>query len=156
MGDGIEPSPALQRLERAILVQYPELEVIAAPRPAIVVEAAPPGMRAKEPAEAPEERRRITVAMWTLAPGAAALDPRDPAVGARQGARHRPPSAGARRGAVATIDGETIRAVFGARQSHEDDALRAARAAMEALREVELFVRSFGGDQATGRQSGRG
>jgi DNA-binding SARP family transcriptional activator len=143
---GIEPSPALQRLERAILVQDPELEVIAAPRPAAVLDALPPERPAPRPVEAPEERRRVTVAMWTLAP--ASLDPE-----AHRSSRGRALDiarrAQERHGATTeAIDGETIRAVFGAAQSHEDDALRAARAAMEALREVELFARSLGGEQA--------
>jgi DNA-binding SARP family transcriptional activator/tetratricopeptide (TPR) repeat protein len=145
---GIEPSPALQRLERGILVQDPELELIAAPRPAAVVEPLPEETEAPAPVEAPEVRRRVTIAVWTLARGTEAVEPEvQRSLGGR--ALEIVRRAQERHGAsTETIDGETIRAVFGAAQSHEDDALRAARAAMEALREVELFGRSLGAQAA--------
>lgn len=142
---GIDPSPALQRLERAILMQDPELELVAAPpRPAAAAaEAQTAEPPAHEPAPVRESRRRVTVSIWTLASPGAELEPeviragasRALAIAGRAQERHG--------GTTETIDGETIRAVFGASQAHEDDALRAVRAATEALRELELFARSL-------------
>jgi DNA-binding SARP family transcriptional activator/predicted ATPase len=108
-GLGLEPSPALRELERAILRQDPRL----ARRP----------VSAEEPA-AVERRRVVTVV-------AAMADAEDPEAIAGTFAPFR---AAVERhgGSVETVAGDEALAVFGARRTREDDALRAARAADEA------------------------
>jgi DNA-binding SARP family transcriptional activator len=117
---GIEPSPALQRLEAAILRQEPGLEPPAPKAP-------PPG-----PSEATREvRKTVTVAAFDIAQASGALDPE-----ARRRLRRSlatPVSQACARhgGQMAGKMGESLVAVFGIPAVHEDDALRAARAAFE-------------------------
>jgi DNA-binding SARP family transcriptional activator len=108
-GLGLDPSPALRELERAILRQDPRL----ARRPA-----------AEESAAAAERRRKVTIV-------AAVTEAEDPEAVARAFAPFR--SAVERHGGtVETIAGDEALAVFGGRETREDDALRAVRAADEA------------------------
>jgi DNA-binding SARP family transcriptional activator len=108
-GLGLEPSPALRELERAILRQDPRLarRAVSAEDPAAV------------------ERRRVVTVVAAVAGGedpeaiAGAFAPFRAAV-----ERHG--------GSVETVAGDEALAVFGARETREDDALRAARAADEA------------------------
>jgi DNA-binding SARP family transcriptional activator len=106
---GLEPSPSLRELERAILRQDPRLTRRA---------AAP-----DEPA-AVERRRVVTV----VAAVAGAEDP-EAIAGAFAPFRAAVERHG---GAVETVAGDEALAVFGARETREDDALRAVRAADEA------------------------
>jgi DNA-binding SARP family transcriptional activator len=136
---GIDPGTALQRLEKAILVQDPSLDLAAA--------AAPP---APEPPPAPprESRKTVTVVFTDLSAGGNGLDPEALArvagravdTVARVLERH-----GA---SVAKLVGERVMAVFGVPSVHEDDALRAVRAAAElgrALAELnDELEQSFG------------
>jgi DNA-binding SARP family transcriptional activator len=123
---GIEPSPALQRLEGAILRQEPELEP---PAP-----VAPPPAPA---APAREARKTVTVAAFGLVEAGGTLDPE---AGRRLRQRLATPVARAcarHGGVMAGKRGASLVAVFGIPAVHEDDALRALRAAAE-LRELEL------------------
>jgi DNA-binding SARP family transcriptional activator len=121
---GIEPGAELQRLERRMLVQDPSLE--RAPVPAAVV--APPAV-------ARETRRVVTVLYAEVAASHA-----DPELQRGVHARH----AAAFRtvvehhgGRVDELARDTLTAVFGAPTAHEDDALRAVRAAVELRSVVE-------------------
>jgi DNA-binding SARP family transcriptional activator/class 3 adenylate cyclase/tetratricopeptide (TPR) repeat protein len=125
---GIEPSPALQRLEGAILRQEPELEPPAPVAP-------PPGP--SEPAR--EARKTVTVAAFGLVQAGGTLDP-EAGRRLRQSLATPVSRACARHGGqMAGKTGASLVAVFGIPTVHEDDALRALRAAAE-LRELELPV----------------
>jgi predicted ATPase/DNA-binding SARP family transcriptional activator len=133
---GIEPGPALQRLESAILRQEPELEALAEPTPL----ATPP---ARAPEEPPREvRKTVTIAAFGLGHPAGSLDPealrplqRKLATAVSQAvARHGGTVAGGEHD-------ESLVAVFGIPILHEDDALRAVRTALE-LRGHELPLRT--------------
>jgi len=120
-GLGIDPSPALQELERRVLRQDPSLLARAEARTA-------------EPASAPAQLKTVTVLAATL-DCVGGLDPEalravvDRFLDAVR-------TAVARHGG--TLDrflGSEAVAVFGVPAAHEDDALRASRAAVE-LREA--------------------
>jgi DNA-binding SARP family transcriptional activator len=119
---GIAPSPALRRLEAAILNQEQALELRTH-------ETVAPG-EAPAGAEAPEVRKTITV-MIAVRRGDADLDPE---LAAREERRFRGDVARVVRhygGTTAGGVGEQAMAVFGIPSLHEDDALRAASAAVE-------------------------
>jgi DNA-binding SARP family transcriptional activator/class 3 adenylate cyclase/tetratricopeptide (TPR) repeat protein len=144
---GIDPIPALQRLEQAILSQDPTLAPAPAPAASPAAGPAPPPSTA--PA-APEVRKTVTIvclgfiAIWH----GQELDPESfqrlegrylgevRAVLERHGAR------------LERLTGEAAMAVFGIPVVHENDALRAMRAAcdMRALMErlSAEFERSLG------------
>ena len=143
---GIEPSPALQRLERAILLQDAALEELAVPPRPALASAEPAGAPIATDTEEHEARRRITAAVWRVQVGGAAgteLDPeavrglgsRALAVVERANERH-----GA---ALELLDGLALRATYGIPRTNEDDALRALRAAAEASRELDVLARSL-------------
>ena len=127
---GIDPGEELQELERAILRQDPSLR---APPRSLRPTATPPS----EP-EARASRKTVTVLHAELANAgvlASALDPEplrlvlDRYRTAARAAVER------HEGVSARVAGETALAVFGVPTSHEDDALRALRAAHD-LREA--------------------
>jgi DNA-binding SARP family transcriptional activator len=130
---GIDPSPALQRLEKAILMQDPALDLperAAAPtaKPAVEEEPVPelPGR---------ETRRTITIVYAELSAssvGGERLDPEARALVVSR-ALDRVSQAVTRHGGVAErVVGDALIGVFGIPRVHEDDALRAVRAAAEA------------------------
>jgi DNA-binding SARP family transcriptional activator len=120
---GIDPAPELQRLEGAILRQEAELE--------------PPGEVAAEPTApaevatpSPETRKTVTV-LVAARPAREGVDPealRTLDEGYLDAARRAIERHG---GSVESVLGDRVLAVFGIPRVHEDDALRAARAAME-------------------------
>ncbi|HEX6701963.1 MAG TPA: BTAD domain-containing putative transcriptional regulator [Gaiellaceae bacterium] len=132
-GLGIEPSPALQRLERRILQQDPELEV-----------ALPPAELDGEPmiprlpvAARVDERRKVVTILFALIEVDPELDPE---------LRHRVTRRAAdaavavleNHGAAAeAVPGSRVLGVFGVPSVHEDDALRALRAAVELRETIE-------------------
>ena len=121
---GIEPSPALQRLEKAVLVQDASLELQA---------TAPVAAEAPAPVREPEREARKTVSV-VVAEVVSLTGPIDPealelvlsrAIGTLSGVlvRHG--------GAVEEVLSSGVMGVFGVPDVHEDDALRAVRAGAE-------------------------
>jgi DNA-binding SARP family transcriptional activator/tetratricopeptide (TPR) repeat protein len=119
---GIEPGTALRELEQAILRQDPALD--------------PPGRPPRREAAAPEERRKVVTILFA---DLACPDTFDPEL-----LRKTSMDALARMRAVleghgATIEqraGDEVMAVFGVPRAHEDEQLRAARAAVELRAEI--------------------
>jgi DNA-binding SARP family transcriptional activator len=130
---GLEPGPALRELQAAILRQDPALELQPTLRAAQRSDAAPSSWL-------PRERRTVTVLALDLVPVAdPAVDPE--AVG-RLGARAARVAADVleRHGArVERLFGDMLMAFFGFPLAHEDDALRAVRAAFEARTAVHAL-----------------
>jgi DNA-binding SARP family transcriptional activator len=136
---GIDPSPALQRLEKAILVQDPALDL---PEPA----TAPTGQAVDEAEEqaAPdvpgrETRRTITVLYAELAASSAsgeALDAEARALVVAHALDRVSEAVGRHGGLAEGAVGDAVVGVFGVPRVHEDDALRAVRAAAEAREAV--------------------
>jgi DNA-binding SARP family transcriptional activator len=122
---GLEPGPALQRLEKAVLTQDPALELG-------VEEARPSVEPTRETIPAPETRKMVSVVSADILSLSGPHDPealRGPmgrAVEAvtgvleRHGARTEPSTGGG------------VIGIFGVPTVNEDDALRAVRAAVEA------------------------
>jgi DNA-binding SARP family transcriptional activator len=142
---GVEPGPALQSLEAAILRQDSSLETTKGER-----DTPPPS---EAPAWLPRERRRVSVAVVAFAPAADANT--DPETLARVGAKAAQVSAEVLRSHGARVErslGDELIAFFGFPHSHEDDALRAVRAVLD----VRLRVQSqdLGDGVRPGTQAG--
>ncbi|HWQ00596.1 MAG TPA: BTAD domain-containing putative transcriptional regulator [Gaiellaceae bacterium] len=131
---GLEPGSQLRELQRAILAQDPELDV-----PSVLPSV--------------EERRKIvTVLCCELSPSEVGLDPERLR---RETVRARAEACAAievHGGSVETRAGDELLGVFGVPTAHEDDALRAVRAAVE-IRErlVGLRVGIDTGEVLAGR-----
>ena len=133
---GIEPGPGLRQLEGAILRQDPSLDLepsrktaLAAGKPLHPV----PGIAAAEPWLS-GERRTVTVVFVDLAVSHGAGDGADPEARWRIVARSVDLAAGVLRRHGATVEelvGDVLVGLFGVPVAHEDDALRAVRAAVE-------------------------
>jgi DNA-binding SARP family transcriptional activator len=127
---GLDPDQSLQRLEKAILRQDPALDV---PVPATAAVAA----AVEEPAELPPRparRRLVTVLVADVASPAHAGGSVDPETFRATFDRNlgRVKAAVRRHGGlVLEPPGDRVHAVFGLPAVHEDDALRALRAATE-------------------------
>jgi len=121
---GIEPSPPLRELQQAILRQDPAL--------------AAPVRSLDEQAQSQKRRKTVTVLVADLsAPGDADLE-RLHGTTTRGLARVR--TVLQEHGAtVEQRAGDEVMAVFGIPTAHEDDALRAARAALELAPEIEAL-----------------
>src|SRR5262249_55175031 len=130
---GVEPGRELRDLQLAILNHDPRLDLPTQPEP----EHAPPGI--PHPARGERETRefRKTVTALTVSVGVAAADGRrlDPealrrvmtvAFGLAEAAAER------HGGTVEMVAGDTLTVVFGLPRVHEDDGVRAVRAAVEA------------------------
>ena len=129
---GIEPGPELQRLEGDILRHEPVLDA-PPPEPAAPDQGTP----------AHEVRKTVTAAVFVLAHSDSTGSPLDPEALARVRARSVEEVSGAverHGGTVAGVTGETLVGVFGVPTLHEDDALRAVRAAVETLERLPDLV----------------
>ena len=128
---GIEPGPALQRLERSILVQEPELELAAATAP----QPSPPPAASAPAQQPPLEVRKTVTTIFCDVTGSTSLgEVRDPELMRRVMSRYFDEMRAALEGHGGTVEkfiGDAVMAVFGTPVLHEDDALRALRAALE-------------------------
>jgi DNA-binding SARP family transcriptional activator len=132
---GIEPGPALQALEQAILRQDALLD-LQPPPPRF--EASRESPATGPPVEAqpwlPPGRKTVTIAFVDLSPSTSSDASPDPEALRRIVRRH-VDSAGdvvaQHEGTVELLVGDTVVAVFGIPDAHEDDALRAVRAVIE-------------------------
>jgi len=124
---GLSPSRRLQRLQTAILRQEPSLDVpIDAP-----ARATWSGPRADEAASAATDVRKTVTVLVVRRPSVRGLDPE---ALSREGKRFRAYLGriiGRYGGVIASTHGDEVMAVFGIPRAHEDDALRAASAAIE-------------------------
>jgi DNA-binding SARP family transcriptional activator/class 3 adenylate cyclase len=125
---GIDPSPALQRLQRAILLHDPALELEPPGRDEHREPATPHRLR--------EVRKTVSVVITEILPLGPALDAEvlhEPLVRTLDDVSRALEGHG---GAVDRAIGGVTIAVFGIPAVHEDDPLRAVRAALDARRAV--------------------
>ena len=130
---GLEPGNELQRLERAILVHDPALSAPAPPR-VREPSASAPSIR--------EDRRTVTVLFADVTGSTALGETLDPeTLRALMSSFFREAQTVVERygGMVEKFSGDEVMAVFGTPVAHEDDALRALRAANEMLTAVEIL-----------------
>jgi DNA-binding SARP family transcriptional activator/tetratricopeptide (TPR) repeat protein len=129
---GLEPSPELQRLERAVLTQDASLELVPAPAEEPPAEEAEPAAR--------ETRKTVSVVAADVLPLGG---PRDPEALRRPMEQAVETVTGVleRHGASteASTSGGVI-GIFGVPTVHEDDALRAVRAATEVRQELDRLT----------------
>jgi DNA-binding SARP family transcriptional activator len=139
---GLEPTGALRQLERQILTQAPELD----PAPQRPADETPPANRAARP-EAPARRKTVTVVFCDLAGATLIGESRDPEASQAQTARSFERLSAiveGHGGSAKLLPGDGVLAVFGVPVAHEDDAVRALRAALElrdALPELGVEAR---------------
>lgn len=127
---GIEPGPALQKLEAAVLRQDPDLEALSGPRAGVKLATVAASWL-------PSERRPVTVVVVDVAPAAAeTLDPE--AVGglSRLAANTAVDVLEHHGGRVDRFIGGMVTGFFGLPIAGEDDTLRAVRAGLEVRRAV--------------------
>jgi class 3 adenylate cyclase/tetratricopeptide (TPR) repeat protein len=130
---GLEPGDELQRLERAILVHDAALAAPAAREPS---ERAAPAQPVRE------DRRTVTVLFADVTGSTELGETLDPeTLRALMSSFFREAQAVVERhgGVVEKFSGDEVMAVFGTPVAHEDDALRAVRAASEMLTAVEIL-----------------
>jgi DNA-binding SARP family transcriptional activator len=147
---GIEPGPRLRDLHQQILTQDPALDLPAAPAPPArpaVPKAAP--VRAADPAPGPAMRKTVTVLFCDLA-GSTDLGERlDPeslrGLMARWYDTMREPVEW-HGGTVEKFIGDAVMAVFGVPHVHEDDALRAIRAAVDMREALARLNEALAGE----------
>jgi DNA-binding SARP family transcriptional activator len=145
---GLEPGAALRQLERQMLRQDHELD-LPAQRPPNEADA---GEQEPRP-EAPSRRKTVTVVFCDLASAAPPGGSRDPEASQALMARAFERAAAivaTYGGSVKRLTGDALVAVFGMPVVHEDDAVRALRAALE-LREA---LPEFGVEPRLGVNSG--
>ena len=116
---GLEPGAALRELEQAILRQDPSLDL-----PAVI-----PSLE--------ERRKTVTVLSCEVSPVASGLDPEELRRSTVKALSTVRAAIDANGGTVESVGGDELLGVFGVPAAHEDDVLRAVRAA-SALREEEL------------------
>jgi class 3 adenylate cyclase len=133
---GIEPSAPLRELEQALLRQDPSV--------------AAPVRVAREIAAPQEERRKTVTVLFADVAYPVTLDPellRETSLAVLKTMRGVLEVHGAM---IEQRSGDEVMAVFGVPRSHEDDALRAARAATELQTEITALVDVFEPDRKEG------
>jgi DNA-binding SARP family transcriptional activator/tetratricopeptide (TPR) repeat protein len=141
---GVEPSPALKELERAILQHDSSLAAAAETAPAAIVSAPPAQFGG-------ERRRTVTVVLADIEPGhgGAELDPEafrtavSRCLGVLRGTLERYGAT------VERFTGDAIISIFGVPRAHEDDAMRAVRAAATAQSALEELNQELRADWDT-------
>jgi class 3 adenylate cyclase len=133
---GIDPSSELQRLEQAILRHDPELDLPEAPRKRV-------------PASEPDRRKTVTILFADLVDSTELGTRLDPEVlrGVLDRYFELVGAAVERHGGmVEKFIGDAVMAVFGIPRLHEDDALRAVRAASELRDSLAELSAEIAGD----------
>ncbi len=131
---GIDPGRELRELQQAILNQAPELDLLAAAEPERAQVAAAPD---KETAR--ELRKTISVlhmALWTSDADGSPVDPETLRRYAESAQSVVEEAATRHGGTIETRTADGVTAVFGLPVAHEDDALRALRAALDVRRGI--------------------
>ena len=130
---GIEPSAELRGLQQQILAQDPALEIVADEVP-----STPPAPAAPEPAPAAvaghESRKTVTVLTAAIsgAPGVGvSLDPEALRQITSIVFERVSDAVAAHGGRIESVSAEAMDAIFGVPEVHEDDAVRAIRAAVD-------------------------
>jgi class 3 adenylate cyclase len=143
-GLGIEPGPGLRELHQQILTQDPALAVAkqqARPEPPV---------HAEPPAPMAESRKTVTVLFCDLADSTELGERLDPeslrGLMARWYEAMREPLE-RHGGTVEKFIGDAVMAVFGVPQVHEDDALRAVRAAVEMCERLTVLNEELTAEQ---------
>jgi class 3 adenylate cyclase len=129
---GIEPSEELKQLQKRILEHDPELAVAPPPPPVPAEPVAPAPTRVIEPRR--KVRKTVTILFCDLVDSTALGERLDAEIVDRVLERFREAAAGVvtrHGGTVHGYAGDAVMAVFGLPRLHEDDALRALRAAMD-------------------------
>jgi DNA-binding SARP family transcriptional activator/class 3 adenylate cyclase len=144
---GLDPGQALQQLEQAILRQDPGLDLPAAPPPAAAVSAPPPREPSPPVDWSVEGRKTVTVLFCDVVAFSDLAERLDPEYLRNVLSEFFEQAAAILEhhgGTVEKFIGDEVMAVFGVPVVHEDDALRAVRAAVElraAVTERQLEVR---------------
>src|SRR5438034_72446 len=124
---GIEPGPALQELQRAILAQDPRLA-----RPTLPAAAARQTVAPVRPVDRIESRRMVTFLVCDAIDTSAVAPDAELMRHVRERYIELSTEVLSRHGAtLERFVGDAVLAVFGVPAAHEDDALRAVRAAVE-------------------------
>ncbi len=150
-GLGIEPGPALRELHQQILTQDRALDVQAPKRPARAeLGPAPAPGRAEPRAAMAESRKTVTVLFCDLADSTELGERLDPellrGLMARWYGSMREPL-DRHGGTVEKFIGDAVMAVFGVPFAHEDDALRAVRAAVEMREALNRLNEELAGER---------
>jgi class 3 adenylate cyclase/DNA-binding SARP family transcriptional activator len=138
---GIEPSPVLRELERLILRQDSGLDLPLPPHPPPLPPpvAAPPA----PPAAAPEEMLKLVTVLFADVVGSTAraetLHPEELRDLMRDFFAALAPEIESEGGTIEKFVGDAIMAVFGVPTVHEDDAVRAVRAAWRMLHRLQSW-----------------
>jgi DNA-binding SARP family transcriptional activator/tetratricopeptide (TPR) repeat protein len=152
---GIEPGRALRDLHQAILRQDPALDRDRPPAPASQPETAGPETAGPETAraatvEARDVRKTVTVVAAEVAISAREGETLDPEALLRftsRAFREIDDAIERHGGIVETVTGEAVTAVFGLPAAHEDDALRAVRAAVDARAALAELAEELAGER---------
>jgi DNA-binding SARP family transcriptional activator/tetratricopeptide (TPR) repeat protein len=128
---GLEPGAELRELQRRILAHDPELGL---PREAVTVSVGDEPVRPTLPREA---RKTVTVLSCEVFPTGAELDPESLDQMTARGFDELLPVLERHGATIERSMGGAVSAIFGIPVVHEDDALRAARAAVEMRERLE-------------------
>jgi DNA-binding SARP family transcriptional activator len=149
---GIEPSRSLREIHQQILNQDPALDVEPQSGPRPGEEARPPAVSRRTTEPATRDARKTVTAVFFGISLSSDLDERlDPETLRRlAGAALGESQAAAERhgGSLETVSGDAITAVFGLPTVHEDDALRAVRAAVEAREALAGLAEELAAERA--------